>query len=96
MVELVYVYRNFGQGLKERGKYSVLLQKLTCNIIALDIYHMGFVVRKPVFGALRTTKRRPACPYGQTDQRLCYSLIGKYHIYTCHQRNFNFLASLCS
>ena len=23
---------------------------------------------------------RPACPSAQTDQRLCYSLIGNYHI----------------
>ena len=24
--------------------------------------------------------RRPACTYAQSDQRLCYSLIVKYHI----------------
>ena len=41
-------------------------------------------------------RRRPACAYAQSDQRLCYSLIGKYHILTCYQRNFNILASLCS
>ena len=25
-------------------------------------------------------RRRPACAYAQSDQRLCYSLIVKYHI----------------
>ena len=32
----------------------------------------------------------------QTDQRLCHSCFGKYHIYTCYKRNFHFLANLCS
>ena len=41
-------------------------------------------------------RRRPACASAQTDQRLCYSLFGKYHIQTCFKRNFNFLACLCS
>ena len=41
-------------------------------------------------------RRRPACISAQTDQSLCYSLFGKYHIYPCYRRNFNFLASLCS
>ena len=40
--------------------------------------------------------RRPACAYAQSDQRLCYSLIVKYHIQAWYKRNFNFLASLCS
>ena len=34
--------------------------------------------------------------YPQSDQRLCYSLIEKYHIYTCLEQNFNFLANPCS
>ena len=50
--------------------------------------NLGLDARKPVFGGLSTTKvrvcqqqrRRPACAYAQTDQHLCYSLIGKYHI----------------
>ena len=29
--------------------------------------------------------------YGRADQRLCYSLIGKYDIKTCSKRNFNIL-----
>ena len=32
----------------------------------------------------------------QSDQRLCYSLFGKHHIYACYERNFDFLVSLCS
>ena len=47
-------------------------------------------------GVCEQQKRRPACASGQTDQRLCYWLIGKYHILTCYRREFNFLASLCS
>ena len=50
---------------------------------------MGLDARKPVFGGLQTTK-------AQTDQRLCYSLIGKYRILTCYKQFFNFLASLNS
>ena len=32
----------------------------------------------------------------QSDQRLCISLIRKYHILTCYERNFKILASLLS
>ena len=39
---------------------------------------------------------RPACASAQSDQRLCYSFLGKHHIYDCYERNFDFLASLCS
>ena len=40
--------------------------------------HMGLGVRKPVLGgsAYNTGAEQPA----QSDQRLCYSLIGKYYI----------------
>ena len=44
----------------------------------------------------RHLRHIPACASTQSDQRLCYSLIGKYHILTCYECNFNFLASLCS
>ena len=47
-------------------------------------------------GVCEQHRRRPACASAQTDQRLFYSLIEKYHISTCYERNFNFLASLCS
>ena len=39
---------------------------------------------------------RPACASAQSDQRLCYLLIVKYHILTCFERNFTILASLRS
>ena len=41
-------------------------------------------------------RRRPACACAQSDQRLCYSLLRKYHMYTCYWWNFNFLTSLCN
>ena len=31
-------------------------------------------------GVSEQQRRGPACPYAQTDQRLCYSHFGKYHI----------------
>ena len=55
---------------------------------------MGFNARKPVFGGKQ--RCRPDCASAQSDQRLCYSHIGKNHIWTCFERNFNFLSSLCS
>ena len=33
-------------------------------------------------------RRRPACASEQSDQHLCYSLIGKYHIKTCYRRKY--------
>ena len=42
--------------------------------------YIGLDVRKPVFSICEQQRRRPACASAQTDQRLCYSLIGKYHI----------------
>ena len=47
-------------------------------------------------GFAKQQRRRPACATAQPDQRLCYSLFGKYHTYTSYKQNFNFLASLCS
>ena len=41
-------------------------------------------------------RRRPACTSAQSDQRLCFSLFGKYPIQTCYERNFKFPANLCS
>ena len=56
--------------------------------VSYDIkYIMGLDVRKPVFRGLRTTKAHTA----QSEQHLCYSLIGKYH----NKQNFTFLVSLC-
>ena len=58
--------------------------------------YIGLVLRKPVFVVCEQQKRRPACASAQSDQCLCYALIGKYHIETCYERNLNFLVSLCS
>ena len=57
---------------------------------------MGLLATKPVFGGLGTQRRRPACALAQSDQHLYYSHIGKYHIRTSFEWNFNFLASLWS
>ena len=47
-------------------------------------------------GVCEQHRHRPACASAQTDQRLCYSLLGKYHIWACYRSNLKFLASLCS
>ena len=47
-------------------------------------------------GVCEQQRHRPACASTQSDQRLCYSLIRKYHIKACFKRYFYFLASLCS
>ena len=65
-------------------------------LIWMNAQTMGRNTRKPVFGGLRTTKRRPACKYAKSDQCLCHLLIGKYHIKNCYTQIFNFIASLCS
>ena len=41
---------------------------------------LGLDVRKPFFGGREQYRRRPACASAQSDQRLCYSLIGKYNV----------------
>ena len=41
---------------------------------------MGLDGRKPVFDVCEQQRRRPACASAQSDQRLYYSHIGKYHI----------------
>ena len=51
---------------------------------------MGLETRKSVFGVSKQQRHRPACSSMQSEQHLCYSLIGKY-ILTCRS-NFNFIA----
>ena len=41
---------------------------------------------KPVFEGLRTTQAQTTLGIAQSDQRLCYSLIGKFHIKTCYKQ----------
>ena len=48
------------------------------------------------WGVCEPQRRRPACASAQSDQRLCYSLFGMYHVLTCYRWTFNFLASLWS
>ena len=36
-------------------------------------------------GVCEQHRCRPACAYAQSDQRLCYSLLGKYHMKTCYR-----------
>ena len=55
------------------GLHCLPKNKFTGFDPTLSFDHMGLDVRKPVFGGLRTTQ-------AQSDQRLCYSLIGMYYI----------------
>ena len=64
----------------------------TCTCLFFFFFFLGGGGR----GANNKAWCRPACASAQADQRLCYSLIGKYHIWTCYERNFHFLASLRS
>ena len=47
-------------------------------------------------GVCEQQRRRPVCASAQSDQRLCYSLIGNGHIQTCYKQISTILASLCS
>ena len=40
---------------------------------------MDHVERKPDVAACERQRRRLACTSAQSDQRLCYSLLGKYN-----------------
>ena len=40
----------------------------------------AFRVEAYIIGVSEQQRRRPACASAQSDQRLCYSLIEKYHI----------------
>ena len=46
----------------------------------VDVSHKGLDARKPSSMGCEQQRRRPASASAQSDQRLCYSLIGKYHI----------------
>ena len=47
-------------------------------------------------GVCEQLRCRPACASAQTDQRLYYSLTGKYHILPCYERNITIIAILCT
>ena len=57
---------------------------------------MSHVMRKPVYAICEQQRCRSACACVQSDQRLCFSLPGKYNISTCYSWNFKTLASFCS
>ena len=59
------------------------------SILALTPENLSLEVSKQ-------QRRSPACASVQTDQRLYYSLTGKYHILTCYEQKFTILAILCS
>ena len=57
-------------------KYKYENPFLVRHIMGLDQKNMSF-------GVCEQQRYRPACAYAQTDQCLCYSLFGKYHIRKC-------------
>ena len=57
---------------------------------------MSHVMRKPVFAICEQQRHRSPCASAQSDQRLYYSLPGKYNTSSFHIHNFKPLANLCS
>ena len=47
-----------------------------------------------LWGFAEKHRRRPACAFAQSDQRLCYSLSGEHSSQACSMQNSNLLASL--
>ena len=76
--------------------HSLCLRTRQKRYLYWQFYYMGLDARKPVFRVCKQQKRKPACASVQSDQLLCYSLYGKYHIESCYKRSMVFLASLCS
>ena len=58
--------------------------------------NMRHIMRKPVLCCMRTTMRRPACAFAQSDQRLCCSLPRKYDPYNCFTGHFRTLSGFRS
>ena len=48
--------------------------------VAQYMFNLGLDATKPVFGDLRTTQAQTSLASAQSDQHLCYSPTGKYHI----------------
>ena len=55
---------------------------------------MVFDARKYDLVACEQQRRRSACAFAQSDQRLCYSLSGKNRSQTCSNQNFNGIVSV--
>ena len=58
------------------------------------LYHIVLGLRKPVFGDLPTTKAQTTLHIAQSDQRLCYSLIGNVSYLNLLQANFSIFLQL--
>ena len=58
--------------------------------------YMSHVMRKPVYAICEQQRRRPACAFAQSDQRLCCSLPRQNNISSFYIRNFKPLASFFS
>ena len=73
---------------------------IKCAVISTFLLHDVFQLftsrEKLSSGVCEQQRCRPACPTVQSDKRLCYSLIAKYHIESSYEQNFNSLAILCS
>ena len=59
-------------------KMPMLISVLDGCCFSYALVRLGCYVRKPIFGSFGTTKTHTSMPI--SDQRLCYSLIEKYHI----------------
>ena len=66
-----------GELIKQEHSCKILYIKDSCLEYP---EHMGLYRRKPVLGACEQHRCRSDCISVQSDQHLCYSLIGKYHI----------------
>ena len=64
--------------------------------MTLYMFHFDLNLRKPDFVACKQLRRRQACVYAWTDQRLFYLFSVKHNRSTCYMQNFNFLAGRCS
>ena len=73
----------------EEQKTKVMIGGLRVNPKLYHLY-LDTNARKPVVGVCQQQRRRPACASAQSDQCLCYSLIGKKSYQNLLQPNFQF------
>ena len=79
-----------------------MLHTHTCRSIMLMFFDTGAknliwaLTRENLSLGFREQQRHgSACTSTQSDQLLCYSLIGKYFIKYCYKQNFTILSSVC-
>ena len=61
--------------------YVIDILKAFCQILNIVTLYIWPTTRETLSsGFCLQQRRRPACASAQSDQRLCYSLIGKYYI----------------